>query len=235
VGLSVTRADRLPTAIELYADGAHIATRTYEIGNPDLDKETSWGLDATFGQREGPLTVEVSGFVNPFDGYIHERFTGEVRDDLLVVEFTQADALFYGFELQAAADLIHRGARHLDLELVADYVRAELRDTGKPIPRIPPFGWGATLHYRDLHWTGRLEVYGKAKQTRTTDLELPTSGYTFLNASVGYRFFFGRSVTDLTLVGRNLTNADGRNHVSFTKEFVPLTGRDVRLALRVSF
>jgi iron complex outermembrane receptor protein len=235
VGLSVTRADRLPTAIELYADGAHIATRTYEIGNPDLDKETSWGLDATFGQREGPLTVEVSGFVNPFDGYIHERFTGEVRDDLLVVEFTQADALFYGFELQAAADLIHRGARHLDLELVADYVRAELRDTGKPIPRIPPFGWGATLHYRDLHWTGRLEVYGKAKQTRTTDLELPTSGYTFLNASVGYRFFFGRSVTDLTLVGRNLTNAEGRNHVSFTKEFVPLTGRDVRLALRVSF
>ena len=158
-----------------------------------------------------------------------------MRDGLFVVELTQADALFYGFELQAAVDVIHRGARHLDLELVADYVRAELRNTGEPIPRIPAFGWGATLHYRDLHWTGRLEVYGKAKQTRTADLELPTSGYTFLNASVGYRFFFGRSVTDLTLVGRNLTNAEGRNHVSFTKEFVPLTGRDVRLALRVSF
>ena len=64
-GLSLTRADRLPTAIELYADGPHIATQTYEIGNSDLDKETSWGLDATFGRREGLLTVELSGFRQP--------------------------------------------------------------------------------------------------------------------------------------------------------------------------
>jgi iron complex outermembrane receptor protein len=36
-------------------------------------------------------------------------------------------------------------------------------------------------------------------------------------------------------VGRNLTNAEGRNHSSFTKEYVPLPGRDVRVALRVDF
>ena len=52
-GSTLTRADRLPTAIELFADGPHIATRTYEIGNPDLDNETSWGFDASFGKREG--------------------------------------------------------------------------------------------------------------------------------------------------------------------------------------
>ncbi len=235
LGLSLTRADRLPTAIELFADGPHIATRTYEIGNPDLDNETSWGFDAAFGKREGPVTAEVSGFVNAFDGYIYERFTGDVEDGLFVVEFTQADARFYGFEFQGMADLVHRGSQHLDLELVADYVRAELRGSGTPVPRIPPFGWRAALHYRDVHWTGLLEVRGRAEQTRTAELELPTSAYTVLNASVGYRLFSGRTVYELMLVGKNLTNAEARNHSSFTKEFVPLPGRDLRLALHVDF
>ena len=235
LGLTLTRADRLPTASELFADGPHIATRTYEIGDPDLDNETSWGLDASFGKRDGHATGEVSGFVNAFDGYIYERFTGGVEDGLFVVEFTQADALFYGFELQGMTDIVHRGSQHLDLELVADYVRAELRDPGTPVPRIPPFGWRAALHYRDVRWTGLLEVRGRAEQTRTAELELPTKGYTLLNASVGYRLFAGRTVYELMLVGKNLTNSEARNHSSFTKEFVPLPGRDLRLALHVNF
>ena len=235
MGLTLTRADRIPTASELFAVGPHIASRTYEGGNPDLDNETSWGFDATFGKRAGHVTGEVSAFVNAFDGYIYERFTGEEEDGLFVVEFTQADALFYGFEFQGMADLVHRGSQHLDLELVADYVWAERRDAGTPLPRIPPFGWRAALHYRDVHWTGLLEVRGRAEQTRTAALELPTDAYTFLNASVGYRLFFGRSVAEIMLIGKNLTNSEARNHSSFLKEFVPLPGRDVRLALHLNF
>ena len=234
LGVTLTRADRLPTAVELFAQGPHLATRTYEIGNPNLDNETSWGLDATFGKRTGAVTAEISGFWNSFDGYIYERFTGEEEDGLFVVEFDQADARFAGFEFQAAADILHRGAQHLDLELGMDYVRAEFTDDSA-VPRIPPFGWRAALHYRDVRWTGLLEIRGRAEQTRVAELELPTDGYTFLNATLGYRFFAGRSVLELMVIGRNLTDAEGRNHSSFTKEFVPLPGRDVRVALRVDF
>ncbi len=235
LGLNVTRADRIPTAIELFADGPHIATRTYEVGDPDLDNETSWGFDASFGKRAGHVTGEVSAFANSFDGFIYERFTGDVEDGLFVVEFSQADARFYGFEFQGMTDLVHRGSQHLDLELVADYVWAERRDSGTPLPRIPPFGWRAALHYRDVHWTGLLEVRGRMEQTRTAALELPTKAYTFLNASVGYRLFAGRTVYELMLIGKNLTNSEARNHSSFTKEFVPLPARDLRLSLRINF
>ena len=235
LGLTVTRADRLPTAVELYANGPHIATRAFEIGDPNLTNETSWGIDATFGKRTGHVTAELSGFFNDFDGFIYERFTGEVEDGLTVVQFTQQDARFYGVELESMVDILHRGAQHLDLEIMLDYVWAELRDTGTPVPRIPPFGWRAGLHYRDLRWNGRVELLGRGKQTRTAALEMPTDDYTFLNASVGYRFFSGRTVYELMLIGRNLTDAEGRNHSSFTKEFVPLPGRDVRVALRVDF
>ncbi len=44
-----------------------------------------------------------------------------------------------------------------------------------------------------------------------------------------------RTVYELMLIGKNLTSAEACNHPSFTKEFVPLPGRDLRLALRVDF
>ena len=65
--------------------------------------------------------------------------------------------------------------------------------------------------------------------------ETPTGGYTLVNASVSYRLFLGRTVTDLILRGRNLGDEEARNHVSFLKDVAPLPGRDVSLALRVGF
>lgn len=234
-GLTLARSARLPNAAELFSDGPHVATRAFEIGDPDLEQETSWGVDLSLGKREGPVTARLDLFANRFDGYIYEAFTGEVEDGLDVIQFVQADSEFLGAELQGTVDLVHRGSRHLDFEVIADYVRAELRTTGEPLPRIPPFRWGAGLHYRDERWTGRLELRGTAEQDRIAENELATDGYTFLNASVGYRFFAGRTVYDVTLRGTNLTDAEGRNHVSFLKDTVPLPGRDVRLALRVTF
>jgi iron complex outermembrane receptor protein len=234
-GVTLARSEKLPTAAELYSNGPHIATRAFEIGDPDLEKETSWGLDLSFGKRAGRVTGQLNLFVNRFDGFIYEAFTGEEEDGLDVVQYTQSDADFRGVEFQGTFDLIHEGERHLDIEGLLDYVRAELRDTEEPLPRIPPFRWGAGLHYRDTRLLARLELRGAAEQDRVSENELPTDGYTFLNASLGYRFFLGRTVMNLLLRGTNLTNAEGRNHVSYLKETVPLPGRDVRLSLRVDF
>ncbi|MBY0243497.1 MAG: TonB-dependent receptor, partial [Burkholderiaceae bacterium] len=44
---ALSRSHRLPSAEELYADGVHLATNTYEIGNQDLGRETSHNLDLT--------------------------------------------------------------------------------------------------------------------------------------------------------------------------------------------
>ncbi|HQR90158.1 MAG TPA: TonB-dependent receptor, partial [Caulobacter sp.] len=46
-GLAVSRNSRAPTEAELYAEGPHVATRGFEIGNPNLDAETAWSVEAT--------------------------------------------------------------------------------------------------------------------------------------------------------------------------------------------
>ncbi|HEX2223655.1 MAG TPA: hypothetical protein VHN15_05575, partial [Thermoanaerobaculia bacterium] len=62
-----------------------------------------------------------------------------------------------------------------------------------------------------------------------------TEGYTLLNANLSYRIFTSRAIYDLLLRGTNLTDEEARNHVSFLKDRVPLPGRDISLALRLTF
>jgi iron complex outermembrane receptor protein len=235
-GVTLAYSEKLPNAEELYANGPHIATRAFEIGDPDLGKERSLGLDLSLSKRAGPVTGQVAFFLNRFDGYIYEELTGEEEEGLQVVRFVQRDAVFRGFEASAAVELLHAEPRHVDLEVQADHVRANLRGGSEdPLPRIPPFRYGAALHYQDAHLDGRFEVRGAGEQDRVSATELPTDGYTFLNASLAYRFFVGRTILQLRLQGNNLTDEEGRNHVSFLKDQVPLPGRDFRASVRVLF
>lgn len=234
--LTLALSQKIPNAEELYSNGPHLATGVFEVGNPDLAKEKSLGVDLSFNKRTGPVTGQLGLFLNRFDDYIYEEFTGEEQDGLPVAQYVQGDATFRGFEAGLAIELLHAEPRHLDLELSADYVRASLRGGDEsPLPRIPPFRYGAALHYGDMHWDGRLEVRGSAAQERVSAYELPTDGYTFLNASLGYRFFLGHRIVQLRVQASNLTNEEGRNHVSFLKEVAPLPGRDIRGSLRVLF
>ncbi len=81
-------------------------------------------------------------------------------------------------------------------------------------------------------------LYGSSaegEQNRVAPLETSTPGYTFLNSSLGYRFFTGRFVQDVMLSGTNLTDEFAENHVSFLKDRVPLLGRNMSLSYRLSF
>jgi iron complex outermembrane receptor protein len=237
IGLALTlaRSVKVPNAEELYSNGPHIATRSFEIGDPNLEKETSLGLDLALRKRSGRFTGQVTLFGNWFDKYIFEELTGEEEDGLQVVQYVQKDARFVGAELEAHVDLLESEPHHLDLELSGDLVRARLTDQDQDLPRIPPARYGVALHYGSATWSARVEGRGALKQERIGPNELPTPSYAFLNASVGYRFVVGRSVVDLVLRGTNLTDEEGRVHASFLKDLVPLPGRDFRLNARLTF
>ena len=235
LGVSLARSTKLPNAEELFSNGPHIATRAFEIGDPDLDEETSLGVDVTLRKSNGPLTGELTFFANQFDDYIFEQATDGEEDGLRVFQYVQRDAEFYGAELAGVWEMFHGEPDHLDLEFGADFVRAELRDTGEALPRIPSRRYRLGLHYRGNRISGRVEGVRVEEQDRVGRFETPTEGYTLLNASVGYRFLTNAAVFDVLLRGTNLMDEEARSHVSFLKDFAPLPGRDVSLSLRVTF
>jgi iron complex outermembrane receptor protein len=82
---------------------------------------------------------------------------------------------------------------------------------------------------------GRVEVEHVFEQDRVASFETPTADFTLVNAAVTWRPFGGDNPTSLILSANNIFDVEARRHASFTKDFVPLAGRDLRATLRVSF
>ena len=123
----------------------------------------------------------------------------------------------------------------LDLELKADSVRATDLSTGAPLPRISPARFGVALDYAWNRFSARLDVNRVKGQDRVSAGELPTNGYTMVNAALSQGVNFTSGVSEIFLRGVNLTNVEARNHVSFLKDRVPMPGRGVQLGLRATF
>lgn len=125
--------------------------------------------------------------------------------------------------------------RDLYLEFRADYVRAENRDTGEALPRIPPLRLGGGLVYKQKAFSARVDYRRAFRQDRTADLETPTSGYNDLSASIQYQFGTGPVGWTAFVKGTNLTNAEQRVHASYLKDVTPLPARGVTVGLRATF
>jgi iron complex outermembrane receptor protein len=235
LALSAARSVKLPSLEELYADGPHAATFAYEVGNAELDPESALSLDATLRLTQGTFRGEFTGYVNLFDGFIYQDYTGGEEDELPVLRAEQADATFAGMEADLEFDLIHLGNHHLLVKGWGDYVWAELTDLDQNLPRIPPLRVGTRLRYDGGIMRGGLGLTRVADQDRVSPFEEETAGYTLLEASIGYRLFAGNLVHDFVLTGSNLTDQEARPHTSFIKELAPLPGREIRLMYRLHF
>jgi iron complex outermembrane receptor protein len=234
---TLARSTRFPTTEELYSNGVHVATQSVEFGDDDLGEETSWGLDLALRRRTGKVTGELTLFAQRYEDFIFDRDTGTIDpiEGLPVFQYTQLDAEFSGAELHVDVELLHREPHHLHLELLGDTVRAELRDSNEPLPRIPPRRYGLALLYQGSHLWARVEGRHAAEQDRVAPNETVTDDHTLIEASAGYRFFVARQVHEVMLRGSNLTDEVALNHVSRFKEIVPLPGRDISLIYRWIF
>lgn len=237
-GLALTaglaRTERAPTEIELFADGPHLATGVFEIGDPTLGVETALSIDAGAAVTRDRFSASLSLFAVDFSDYIALLATGAEEDELPVFAFTARDAQFYGGELSASFILHQSGSRRLALDAGLDLIRAEL-DGGGNLPRIPPASLTLGVEGRAGPYSGRLEWVGVAKAQRIATFETPTDGSSVLNLQLRWTGAAGRTPLALVLDGRNLTDEEVRAHTSFTKNLVPQPGRAVRLGLRAGF
>lgn len=229
-------ATRAPAAEELYSNGPHLATRAFEIGDPTLDEERATNLSATLGYAGDRLTLDATAYYHHFDDFIYERATGEIEDGLIVQQWSQADAEFYGVDLGASLTALEFDGGDLVLRGTYDEVRGRRkRGENRDLPRIPPrrVGLGATLNWSVI--TATLDYLWVAKQDRIATFELPTDAYEDLRIYLGANFLLGASDLEVFLVGRNLTDQEQRYHASFIKDFAPQPGRTVEGGLRLSF
>lgn len=231
---TISRTERAPTDTELFSNGPHLATETFEIGDLDLGVETALSVEGAARWTGARWSAEANVFHSEYDGFIGLFATGLEEDELDVFEYRQADAHLTGFEVSARLDLgkVLGAAWSTDASL--EYVQGEV-DGGGDLPRIPPLSSliGLEADFGSISARGEARLVGE--QDNVAQFELPTEGYTLLNASVEWRPFAGAGDVALIAGVRNITDEEARAHTSFLKDLVPLPGRNLRLAVRAGF
>jgi iron complex outermembrane receptor protein len=244
LNLAITRSSRAPLVQELLSDGFHDATRSFEIGDPNLKEETSYNLDLGYRFRSDWMRAEIDLFHNWANDYIFQERTGQfvdeegnpcVTDCVPVVTSAQGDAIFKGYEAKLIFPLMENRYGLLDLTLFSDYTRGEFV-RGGDVPRMPPLRYGFQIDHTMNDWSSYLRLTRADSQPYAGDHETPTAGYVLLGIGTQYQIKdFEEAKLMVFAKGNNLLNENIRNATSYLRNFAPEPGRGAEIGIRISY
>ena len=220
---------RLPLAQELYANGKHFATNTYERGNENLDIEKSNNLELGIHFDNERLDYHLHVYHNWFDNYIYAA-TADNFKNFRLVDYTQDKARFYGVEGEVNFKLndVYK------VGLFGDHVRGKI--DGENAPRVPSgrLGARAEANFAD-GWSGSAEYSHVFKQDKISAFENETAGYNMVNLGVAYAGQYAQG-NDYRIYAQanNLLDEEVYSHASFLSN-IPQVGRNFTLGIEFGF
>ncbi len=245
---SLGATERAPAAFELFANGMHAATGTYERGEPTLQVERGRNLDLGLQWKAGPNRLRIGGFASRYSRFISLQASGNTVDQSGTVVaagtagsapeyvFRPVRARLQGIEIDGAWRLLH-GPTTVDASGKLDLTRATNATTGEPLPRIAPLR--LTLGADATHgaWRGRVEVDASARQGRVPATDVPTAGFAIVNLALTRKASIGGADALWFAKLDNATDklARSASTIRSVRELSPLPARALMAGLRVSF
>ncbi len=228
---NLTRSHRAPAIEELYNFGPHVGTLSFDIGNPDLDPESTVGLDLSLRHRSERVRGDLNFFMYNIGNFIFGNRAGEVIENLPVFNILQGDSRFVGFDAQAGIRL----AGQAWVTLGMGRVDAKLTQTGEALPRIPPLRGTLSLDVPYGGFTLSPRFVFASSQEDVFRGETATDGYALVDVRGSYVWPRQRTAHIVSFTASNLTNVLYRNHTSFIKDLAPEMGRAVRVSYALRF
>lgn len=241
VGASVSSTERAPSAVELFAEGKHHAVGRVELGNDDLDKETSLSTELYIRKAWSSSQLRVAVFNNDYSDFIYLKpnstFTEGTEIDCTddhahCFDYAQQDAELSGYELSYQTGVM-LGGRAFDTSFSYSTVTGEL-DDGSNLPLIPADKIGVGISTSISTVNLRLDVEHGAEQDDLGEDERKSDSYTKVDVSASWQPPQYEGLT-LSASVRNLTDEEIRHHASPLKEKLPEASQDIRITARYKF
>lgn len=235
-----TTSYRTPALEELYNFGAHPGTVTFEVGNQNLRRERSNGVELSLKQKLNRVRIDGSFFYYNINNFIYlapQDADGDnlidVEDNLPIANYLQNDSRYIGADMTVDVDI----NRYVGAFINGDVVSARLRESDLALPRITPARIRTGLDFRYKGFSVRPEgVFAFRKSIEDVYLvETPTAGYGLFNVNGSYTFGTDHYAHIFTVSALNLNDRLYRNHLSFIKDLAPEQGRGVRLSYTFRF
>ena len=254
---NLSYSERAPDTAELYSDGGHHATESYDVGTSTLGTESAVGIEVILRKKIGNVTGQFSAFHTEYKNYIFLEDTEQVRDatghlpnrpdnefssgaeGLEEKKYESADAEFQGFEVEIDWLAMENPGWDLLLSAYGDMVRGKNKTEGGNLPRIPAarIGFGFEVQQEKLDFG--MKFIRSLKQDKVAvhedHSEEATDAYSILSAFASYDINIGDNVGTLFLRGNNLTDELAFNHASVLKNHAPSAGRSVEVGLKFDF
>ncbi|WP_037373389.1 TonB-dependent receptor [Salinimicrobium xinjiangense] len=235
---------RLPTAIELGANGIHHGSFRHERGDADLDAEKGYVFDTKLNYNKDSFRISASPYLYYFDNYIFLNPSGVfsvLPHSGQTYQFTQSEALLTGIELELEKRFFEK--LHVMGTFEYLYNRQVTGDSSRnyPLPFTPPANGFAEVSYtlsEEFLILRKPEIFANTsfalEQDRIAQQEKITPGYQIFGGGIKTGLQIGKLSADLNLRVTNLFNHKYFNHTSFYRALeIPEMGRNIQLMLRI--
>lgn len=234
---------RAPSLEELYSEGPHLASYSFEIGNPNLNPERALAKEIGYSLSLSNLEFNVTGYHNGFGNYNFAVNTGVKNNrypTLFNYQFSGVKARMYGIESEMRLQL----RQHFFLDLTAHYLKADIKEANElqwgPMPYTPPFSIKSRLSYRNGSTSTGVSYHFSAEQTRIGNFELPSSSYSLVDVYMQHEWMGNKSkrlngLHTIRLRIDNVLNESYYNHLSRIKNLATELGISANVMYRYYF
>ena len=218
INLGFSSVERMPSVIELFMNGPHLATGRFEVGDPTLSSETSNNIDISFNFDNGEYFGYASFYINDVDNYItlmdedddHEMHGDEHHEDEDEDEHHEDEDEHHEDEDDHGhGNLIHANYIQEDAEFdgyeiefgrTIDLGKGQLKlsfgrdvvnakfSDGHNVPRINPSRNVYSLSYAQEDVVFKLDLKDVAKQNDFGEGESATDAYQMLDTRITKTF-----------------------------------------------
>ena len=244
VAANIGRAWRPPGVNELYSHGVHHGTAQFEIGDKELESESSLNTDLTLRYRGDKGRGELGLFRSSYRNFISllpaDQLVLTIRGAFPKFTYVQSDAVIQGFDGYLEYDL----TRYVGTYLSASLVRGRNTADDQPLYQMPSTRFIAGLDFR-LPSTGRLLEAGIGFKGRFVmrqedfpegiDYVEPSAGYNLFDVNLHAELAVADQPVRMQIGVHNLFNKRYRDYLSRFRYFIDNPGRNVTISLSVPF
>lgn len=232
LGTTIMRTFRAPTTEELFSEGPHLASYSYEVGNADLKQENGIGLELFMDYKVEDSFIRMAVFQNDIRNYTFPVNTGEkswTRWDLYIYKYIGEHALMRGAELSFHVPLVE----HIHTAGSFSYVWGELVDLKQPIPYMPPLEAKINIGYElgSFNLSGAMRA--ASPQHRVGEFEQTTDGYAVFDLYAQHMLSTRRHLHSFSFTIENIFDAVYRKHLNRVRDVMPEPGRNFKLLYKI--
>ena len=231
--------ERAPNAVELFANGPHHALEQFEVGDSNMNVETSYNFSLGYSYNNGLDNLKIETYYNYIDDFIAADRDGTTTlvegEDMNDVIFSQYNALFTGLEVSGQYAFAKISDFDIISNLMVDFLKGYRTSNDKALSRIPQTKMNFGIQAVNEDWDANLGYYHYFDKDFIGPFQTRTGGHSRLDFDLTRDFNFSDLSGHLMFTASNLLDTVGRSHLEAKKANVQLPGRSFMFMLKMFY